>query len=125
MKTKRILFVIALIAACSFRRAASAAADISAPAFDAAAAPLHNSQNPMLPDDSRLKYPLTAVVKRFEVRALRSQSSLPELQRNAVQIRCAQAWTSIVGWRPGASAFPDPISHEAGLTLVTVRQKQQ
>jgi hypothetical protein len=31
-----------------------------------------------------------------------------------------QAWSSTVGWRPGASGIPDPVTHEVGLTLVSV-----
>ena len=29
-----------------------------------------------------------------------------------------RAWSSLVGWRPGASAFPDPATHEGGITVV-------
>ena len=31
-----------------------------------------------------------------------------------------RAWTSSVGWHPGASGFPDAVTHEVGLTFVSV-----
>jgi len=31
-----------------------------------------------------------------------------------------RAWTSSVGWHPGASAFPNAVTHEVGLTFVSV-----
>ena len=31
-----------------------------------------------------------------------------------------QAWTSSVGWHPGASAFPNAVTHEVGLTFLSV-----
>jgi hypothetical protein len=31
-----------------------------------------------------------------------------------------RAWSTTVGWRPGASAFPDPLTHEAQLNLIAV-----
>ena len=31
-----------------------------------------------------------------------------------------RAWTTTVGWHPGASAFPDPTTHESKLSLITV-----
>jgi hypothetical protein len=30
------------------------------------------------------------------------------------------AWTSSVGWHPGASGFPNAVTHEVGLTFVSV-----
>jgi len=31
-----------------------------------------------------------------------------------------RAWTSSVGWHPGASGFPNAVTHEVGLTFVSV-----
>jgi hypothetical protein len=36
-----------------------------------------------------------------------------------------RAWTTIAGWHPGASAFPDPITHEPGLNLFSVSRNPQ
>ena len=30
------------------------------------------------------------------------------------------AWTTFVGWHPGASAFADPVTHESGMSLISV-----
>ena len=30
------------------------------------------------------------------------------------------AWSSTVGWRPGASGIPDPVTQEGGITFVSV-----
>jgi hypothetical protein len=40
----------------------------------------------------------------------------PELNRNMD----SRAWTTIVGWKPSASAFADPITHESTLGLLSI-----
>lgn len=30
-------------------------------------------------------------------------------------------WATLVGWSPGRSAFPDPLTHEPSLTLISVK----
>jgi hypothetical protein len=32
----------------------------------------------------------------------------------------SQAWTTTVGWHPGASAFADPVTHESKMGLISV-----
>jgi hypothetical protein len=32
----------------------------------------------------------------------------------------SQAWTTTVGWHPGASAFADPVTHESRLGLISI-----
>jgi hypothetical protein len=42
----------------------------------------------------------------------------PEVE-NAREVS-PNAWTAAVGWNPGGSAFPDPVTHEASLGLFSV-----
>jgi hypothetical protein len=37
----------------------------------------------------------------------------------------SRAWTTLVGWRPGASAFADPMTHESRLILFTLHDSRQ
>jgi hypothetical protein len=45
---------------------------------------------------------------------------VPETRLGGVSTR---AWSSVVGWSPGGSAFPDPVTHEPHMTLVSVSVK--
>ncbi len=41
----------------------------------------------------------------------------PETRTRGISTR---AWTSVVGWSPGSSAFPDAVTHEPHMSLVSV-----
>lgn len=36
-----------------------------------------------------------------------------------------RAWSTVVGWHPGASSWPDPITHEPKMSLISVSGKRQ
>ena len=36
-----------------------------------------------------------------------------------------RAWTSVVGWNPGGSAFPNGVDHESQMTFISVSAKHQ
>ena len=45
----------------------------------------------------------------------------PEIEYSGSLKRVSpRAWTTIVGWSPGSSAFPDPVSHEPTMTFLTI-----
>jgi hypothetical protein len=46
----------------------------------------------------------------------------PETHVKGISTR---SWTSVVGWNPGASAFPDGVTHEAQMSFVSVSAKHQ
>ena len=33
-----------------------------------------------------------------------------------------RAWTTVAGWNPGGSAFPDPVTHESSMGLISVHR---
>jgi len=37
----------------------------------------------------------------------------------------SRAWTSLVGWHPGGSAFADPMTHESQLNLLTFHGRKK
>jgi hypothetical protein len=36
-----------------------------------------------------------------------------------------RAWTTVVGWNPGESAFPDAMTHESSLALFTLAKSSK
>ena len=51
--------------------------------------------------------------------------SEPRTEAAALPARVeGRAWTTAVGWNPGGSAFPDPVTHEPTLALVTISRSR-
>jgi hypothetical protein len=46
----------------------------------------------------------------------------PETRTRGLSTR---SWTTVAGWNPGGSAFPDGVTHEAQMSFVTVNAKHQ
>jgi hypothetical protein len=36
-----------------------------------------------------------------------------------------RSWTSVAGWNPGSSSFPDGVTHESQMSLISVSAKHQ
>ncbi len=36
-----------------------------------------------------------------------------------------RAWTTVAGWHPGRSAFPDAVTHESGMALISISRRPE
>ena len=122
MKTKRILLLFALITAGGVWTGRSAA-DPSTLVFDTAVDRYDRSHTSQPMDDSRFKKQMISIGNGYQLSSPLAAPSVSDKAAKTSGDRRTQAWVSIVGWHPGSSAFPDPIAHEAGLTLITVSRK--
>jgi len=59
----------------------------------------------------RLLYMVNPFAKSESQKAIEYSGSLKRVS--------PRAWTTIVGWSPGSSAFADPVTHEPTMTFVT------
>jgi hypothetical protein len=69
--------------------------------------------------------PSVSTTRAVEKKKLQATLKLPEPKQSKDKIGRigkfgTRAWTTIVGWHPGESAFPDPKTTEAGLCLISV-----
>jgi hypothetical protein len=47
----------------------------------------------------------------------------PKVEFESTHETSTRAWATTVGWHPGASAFPDPMTHESSMGLFTLSGK--
>ena len=49
----------------------------------------------------------------------------PKVEFESTRDTSTRAWATTVGWHPGASAFPDPMTHESSMGLFTLGRKSR
>jgi hypothetical protein len=135
---RRIVFVLALSAGSALAREPDL--DVSAATTNSAAVVDETRLLAPLVEDSKRSQDVIVVkkveiggplVRPFKVRKIR------EFPRRLLQLinlfaplerkeelestrgLSARAWSSVVGWNPGGSAFSDPMTHEASMGLIS------
>lgn len=137
-------FLVMLFAACRVV-AQQPAADLAMPATNALVFRLDPSLSSLLLEDTRVTRQDVIVGKNLQfsgplvrplkaktiggvpVRILRLSNPLgpaePKVEVERVGGESSRAWSSVAGWHPGASGFPNPITHESRLNLISVSRK--
>lgn len=146
MTLPRTLVLIALLSTCR-TFAQPARAGLSTPGTNAAGVRAERSLAPLVTLDPQLARQDVITGKHLQVsgplvRPLRARKfwdfplrllrlANPFAAREAapepepLREESPRAWTAVVGWNPGASMFPDPLTDHPGLTLITVSHLPQ
>lgn len=119
MKTKLAVLWLGLLLS-----GAAAAQQVSRNPENGSAPANESLDRPAAADDSSaIEDALVTNRLKLTTRPLKLEKSRPQAARRMEP--ASRAWTTLVGWQPGASAFADPATHESKLILFSFQISKQ